>query len=77
VLLLVGSGAVVIGVFDRRIGSFELGKDGVKVDLTEAERAAAAALVSQLASRGATPRAYASSLDGYIRAVAGSRSDDG
>ncbi len=77
VLLLVGSGAAVIGVFDRRIGSFELGKDGVKVDLTEAERAGAAALVSHLASRGATPRVYASSLDSYVRAVAGSRGDHG
>jgi hypothetical protein len=77
VLLLVGTGAAVIGVFNRRIGSFELGKDGVKVDLNEAERAGAAALVSQLASRGATPRAYASSLDSYVRAVAGSRNNDG
>jgi hypothetical protein len=75
VLLLVGTGAAVIGVFNRRIGSLELGKDGVKVDLTEAERAGAAALVSQLASHGATPKVYAASLDGYVRAVAGSRGD--
>jgi len=73
VLLLAGTGAAVIGVFNRRIGSFELGKDGVKVDLTEAERAGAAALVSQLASSGATPPVYASALDSYVRAVASSR----
>ena len=70
VLLLVGTGAAVIGVFNSRIGSFELGKDGVKVDLNEAERAGAAELVSQLARRGATPRAYARSLDRYVRTVA-------
>lgn len=70
VLLLVGTGAAVIGVFNNRIGSFELGKDGVKVDLNEAERAGAAELVSQLARRGATPRSYARSLDRYVRTVA-------
>ena len=73
VLLLVGTGAAVIGVFNRRIGSLELGKDGVKVDLTDTERAAAAALVSDLASRGASPSAYGRGLDSYVRAVAGSR----
>ena len=51
VLLLVGTGAAVIGVFNRRIGSFELGKDGMKVDLTEAEKAEVASLVSRLATR--------------------------
>jgi len=76
VLLLAGTGAAVIGVFNHRIGSLELGKDGVKVDLTESERAQAASLVSELASRGATPRAYATSLDRYVRAVAGSRSPE-
>jgi len=75
-LLLAGTGAAVIGVFNRRINSLELGKDGVKVELTEAERAQAAALVSQLASRGATPRAYGASLDGYIRGVAAGRNND-
>jgi hypothetical protein len=75
VLLLAGTGAAVIGVFNRRIGSLELGKDGVKVDLTEAERARAAALVSRLASRGASPSSYGRALDGYVRSVAGSRHD--
>jgi hypothetical protein len=76
VLLLVGTGAAVIGVFNDRIGSFELGKDGVKVDLTEAERAQAAALVSKLARRGATPSSYGRSIDGYVRSVAVSRRDE-
>ncbi len=77
VLLLVGTGAAVIGVFNDRIGSLELGKDGVKVDLTETERAEAASLVSKLASRGATPGSYGRALDGYVRRVAGSRPDRG
>jgi len=75
VLLLVGTGAAVIGVFNDRIGSFELGKDGMKVDLTEAERAQAAALVATLASRGASPGSYARSLESYVRSVAGARRD--
>jgi hypothetical protein len=75
VLLLVGTGAAVIGVFNRRIGSLELGKDGVKVELNEAERAQAAALVSRLASRGASPSSYGRALDGYVRSIAGSRPD--
>jgi hypothetical protein len=76
VLLLVGTGAAVIGVFNDRIGSFELSKDGVKVDLTEAERAQAAALVSKLARRGATPSSYGRAIDGYVRSVAVSRRDE-
>jgi hypothetical protein len=68
VLLLVGTGAAVIGVFNRRIGSLELGKDGVKVDLTEAEKAEVAGLVSRLASRR---------VDGYVREVAESRRHEG
>ena len=75
VLLLAGTGAAVIGVFNRRIGRLELGKDGVKVDLTEAERTQAAALVSRLASRGASPSSYGRALDGYVRSVAGGRGD--
>src|SRR5215831_4220479 len=75
VLLLVGTGAAVIGVFNHRIGSLELGKDGVKVELNEAERAQAAALVSRLARRGASPSSYGRALDGYVRSVAGGRRD--
>ena len=48
-LLFLGAGAAVVGVFHNRIGSLELGKDGVKIDLTEAERSGAAALVARLA----------------------------
>ena len=73
-LLLVGTGAAVIGVFHDRIGSLELGKDGMKIDLTPEEQKGAATLVSRLAQRGAPPREYARGLDRYVRAVAGSRS---
>jgi hypothetical protein len=76
VLLLVGAGAAVLGVFNKRIGSFELGKDGVKVDLNEAERAEAAALVSNLARRGATPSSYGRTIHSYIRSVAVRRRDE-
>jgi hypothetical protein len=68
-LLFLGAGAAVIGVFHDRIGSFELGKDGVKVELTPAEQAGAAALVAQLAGTGAGSRAYARGLDRYLRAL--------
>jgi len=76
VMLLVGTGAAVIGVFNSRITSFELGKDGVKVDLNEAERAEAAALVSKLARQGATPSSYGRTIDSYVRSVAVSRRDE-
>jgi hypothetical protein len=77
VLVLVGTGAAVIGVFHDRIGSLQLGKDGVKIDLTAAEQKGAATLVSRLASRGATPREYARGLDRYVRAIAGNRDGPG
>ena len=61
--------------YPSRARPYELGKDGVKVDLTETERTQAAALVSRLASRGASSSSYGRALDGYVRAVAGSRGD--
>jgi hypothetical protein len=72
-LLFLGAGAAVIGVFHNRIGSLELGKDGVKIDLTAAERSGAAALVGRLAERGAGPASYAQGLDRYVRSLAGQR----
>jgi hypothetical protein len=73
-LVLLGAGAAaVLGVFHDRIGSLELGKDGVKIDLTAAERSGAAALVGRLAGRGASPGSYARGLDRYVRAVASRR----
>jgi len=73
VLLFVGVGAAVIGVFHDKIGSIELDRTGIKIDLTAAEQAGAAALVSQLARGGAPKRAYARGLARYVRAVAAGR----
>src|SRR3954453_9636523 len=56
-LLFLGAGAAIIGVFHDRIGSIQLDKDGLEIDLTDAEGTGAAALVSSLASRGAPPAA--------------------
>ena len=73
-LLFLGAGAAVVGVFHDRIGSLELGKDGVKIELTEAERSGAAALVARLAGSGAPPSSYAKGLDRYVRSLAVRRS---
>ncbi len=72
-LVFLGAGAAVIGVFHNRIGSLELGKDGVKIDLTTAERSGAAALVGRLARGGSAPGLYARALDRYLRSVAARR----
>jgi hypothetical protein len=72
-LLFLGAGAAVIAVFHNRIGSLELGKDGVKIDLTADERSGAAALVSRLAVTGAPPASYAKALDRYVRALSARR----
>ncbi len=54
-LVFLGAGAAVIGVFHNRIGSLELGKDGVKIDLTPAEQSGAAALVGSPRRAGRRP----------------------
>jgi hypothetical protein len=72
-LVFLGAGAAVIGVFHNRIGSLELGKDGVKIDLTAAERSGAAALVGRLAGSGAGPASYAKGLERYVRSLAAQR----
>jgi hypothetical protein len=72
-VLFLGAGAAVIGVFHDRIGSMQLGKDGVKIDLTEPEAAGASALVGRLASQAAPPVTYARGLDRYLRALASRR----
>jgi hypothetical protein len=69
-LLFLGAGLAVVGVFHNRIGSFEIDKDGVKIDLTETERSGAAALVARLAGSGAPPSSYAEGLDRYMRSLA-------
>ncbi len=70
-LVLLGAGAAVIAVFHDRIGSLELGKDGVKIDLdpaaqTRGRRARRAAR----RGRRAAAKAYGRGLDRYLRAVA-------
>jgi hypothetical protein len=70
VLLFLGAGATVIGVFHERIASLEVDKDGVKITLNRAEKDGAAELVDRLARSGAGPRAYANGLHRYLRAVA-------
>jgi hypothetical protein len=74
-LVFLGAGAAVIAVFHDRIGSIDLGKDGIKIDLDPAEQTGAAALVGRLAAGGAPARAYARGLDRYLRAVASRRPD--
>jgi hypothetical protein len=69
-LIFLSAGAAVIAVFHRRIGSLEVDKDGIKLDLTPDERSGAAALVSRLAGAGAAPPAYAHGLDRYVKALA-------
>jgi hypothetical protein len=72
-LVFLGAGVAVVAVFHDRIGSIQLGKDGFKIDLTEAERSGAAQLVGRLAADGAPPAAYARGLRRYLRAVASRR----
>ena len=72
-LVFLGAGAAVVGVFHDRIGSLELGKDGIKIDLTEAEGAGAAQLVERLAAHGAAPATYARGVQRYLRALASRR----
>jgi hypothetical protein len=72
-LVFLGLGAAVVAVFNNRIGSLELTRSGVKIDLTSAEQSGAAALVGRLAGAGATPAAYARGLDRYLRAIVSRR----
>jgi hypothetical protein len=72
-LVLLGAGTAIVGVFHDRIGSIEVDKDGLKIELTAAERSGAARLVARLAAGGASTRSYARALERYLRAVATSR----
>jgi hypothetical protein len=69
-LVFLGAGAAIVGVFNHRIGSFELDKDGVKIVLTPEEQAGAAELVGRLAAGGVDGRAYARGVERYLQAVA-------
>ena len=79
-VFLVGAGAAVIGVFHDRIGSLELGKDGIKIDLTAAEGAGAprSSPARRAGRRRRTPEArrygaLAIERPGAVRSVAVSR----
>jgi hypothetical protein len=72
-LVFLGAGAAVIAVFHNRIGSLELTRTGVKIDLTSAEQSGAATLVGRLAGAGTTPGAYARGVDRYLRVLASRR----
>lgn len=73
VLILLGTGATVIAVFHSRIGSIDLGKDGVKIELTPAEKQGAATLAARLATRGVPDSTYGRAFDRYLRAVGARR----
>ena len=75
-LVFLGAGAAVVGVFHDRIGSLQLGKDGIKIDLTEAEGAGAAQLVERLAAHGARrdPRPRRAAVPGALASRRGLRS---
>ena len=72
-LVLLGAGATVIAVFHSRIASVDLGKDGVKIELTPAEQGGAAVLAARLASRGAPRSTYGRAFERYLRAVGARR----
>jgi hypothetical protein len=74
VLVLLGTGAAVIAVFHDRIGSIELGKDGLKLDLTAAEREGAAELIGRLAGHGANGSMYATGIERYLGSIVRRRS---
>jgi hypothetical protein len=68
-LVFLGAGAAVVAVFHDRIGSIQLGKDGFKIELTEAQRSGAAQLVARLAGDGAPAAAYARGLQRYLGTI--------
>ena len=76
-LVFLAAGAAIVGVFHDRIGSIQLGKDGIKIDLTAAEGTGAAALVAALAARGASPQTYASAVQRYLGTLSRRRRTDG
>ncbi len=68
-LILLGAGAAIVAVFHDRIDAIELGKDGIKLELTPAEQQGAATLAARLARRGAPGSAYRQAFTRYLRAV--------
>jgi hypothetical protein len=72
-LLLLGCGIAVAGLFARRLGSIDLGPDGVKVTLTPPEKKALASLIDTLGNRGADSETVATGIERYLGAVAGGK----
>jgi hypothetical protein len=73
-LVFLGAGAAVIGLFHNRLGSIELDRTGVKIELTPEQQTGAAALVGRLAAAGAPSRTYARGLERYLRTLSSRQS---
>jgi hypothetical protein len=66
VLLVLGVGAAVIGLFHDRIGSVKLDRTGFEITLTKAQQAGAQELVAALGERNAPAAAYVAGLQRYL-----------
>src|SRR5437763_6011651 len=66
VLLLLGVGAAVVGVFHDRLRRIELSRTGLTVTLSPTERAGLGALVEQLARSGASSAKVAEAIRRYL-----------
>ena len=69
VLLVLGVGSAVVGVFHNRLRRVELSRTGVTVTLTPPEQTGLGALVEQLARSGASPDKVAEAVRRYLVAV--------
>jgi hypothetical protein len=69
VLLVLGVGAAIVGVFHNRLRRIELSRTGVTVTLTPPEQTGLGALVEQLARAGASPAKVAEAIRSYLDAV--------
>src|SRR5918911_4269293 len=65
VLLVLGVGAAVVGVFHNRLRRIELSRTGVTVTLTQPEQTGLGALVEQPARSGASPAKVAEAVRRY------------
>jgi hypothetical protein len=69
VLLVLGVGAAVVGVFHNRLRRVELSRTGVTVTLTPPEQTGLGALVEQLARSGASSAKVADAIRRYLDVV--------
>ena len=73
-LVFLGAGAAVVAVFHDRIGSIQLGKDGIKIDLDAGRERRARRRSSSGSPRAEQrPRRYARGLDRYLAGASPSR----